>query len=249
MTSSEKVEKLLGDLKQDTSICEYLVTFPLEPFNDNEMGELWERMPKQWRDRKELQKRVKDLTGGHPALFQIICSYLYDLCKENIDKQTRKNKYESLNEWFYDKAKLILNGIWKSLTFEEQGMLLLVILYDLEGRVKRDRKYDLSGIRKSFREQDQVLDSLKNRNIITKTGTDINHEDIYDLTSSALKKWAINEIIIKGVNDDIVQREKLFLFVKQKDIDMIDQLFKELWDNKNAVKEFVIDLKEILFMA
>ena len=32
---------------------------------------------------------------------------------------------------------------------------------------------------------------------------------------------------------------------------MIDQLFKELWDNKNAVKEFVIDLKEILspFMA
>ncbi len=32
---------------------------------------------------------------------------------------------------------------------------------------------------------------------------------------------------------------------------MIDQLLKELWNNKNAVKEFVIDLKEILspFMA
>lgn len=251
MTSSEKVEKLLGELKEDTSICEYLVTFPLEPFNDNEMEELWERMPKQWRDRKELQKRVKDLTGGHPALFQIICYNLYDLCKENIDKQTRKNKYESLNERFYDQAKLILNGIWKSLTFAEQGMLLLVILYDLEGRVKRDRKYDLSAIRKSFREQDQVLDSLKNRNIITKTGTDINHEDIYDLTSSALKKWAINEIIIKDVNDYVVQREKIFLFVKKKDVDMIDQLLKELWNNKNAVKEFVIDLKEILspFMA
>jgi DNA-binding ferritin-like protein (Dps family) len=249
MTSSEKVEKLLGDLKQDTSICEYLVTFPLEPFNDNEMEELWERMPKQWRDRKELQKRVKDLTGGHPALFQIICSYLYDFCKENIDKQTLKNRFENLNEKFYEQAKLILNGIWKSLTSEEKGMLLLVILYDLEGRVKRDRKYDLSGIRKLFREQDQVLNSLKNRNIITKTGTDINHEYTYDLTSSALKKWAINEIIIKDVNDDVAQREKIFLFVNKKNIDMIDQLFKELWDNKNAVKEFVIDLKEILFMA
>ena len=126
MTSSEKVEKLLEELKEDTSICEYLVTFPLEPFNDNEMEELWERMPKQWRDRKELQKRVKDLTGGHPALFQIICSKLYDLCKENIDKQTLKNRFEKLNERFYDQAKLILNGIWKSLTFVEQGMLLLV---------------------------------------------------------------------------------------------------------------------------
>ena len=252
MTSSEKVEKLLEELKEDTSICEYLVTFPLEPFNDNEMEELWERMPKQWRDRKELQKRVKDLTGGHPALFQIICCNLYHLCKANIDKQTLKNSSENLNEQFYDeadlidKASLILNGIWKSLTSEEKGMLLLVILYDLEGRVKRDRKYDLSGIRKSFREQDQVLDSLKNRNIITKTGTDINHEDIYDLTSSALKKWAINEIIIKGVNDDIVQREKIFLFVKQKDVDMINQLLKELWNNKDVVKESVIDIKEIL---
>jgi hypothetical protein len=130
-------------------------------------------------------------------------------------------------------------------------MLLLVILYDLEGRVKRDRKYDLSGIKKSFREQDQVLKSLKYRKIITKTGTDINQEDIYDLTSSALKEWAINEIIIKGVNDDVEQRKKIFLFVKKKDVDMIDQLLKELWNNKNAVKEFVIDLKEILspFMA
>jgi hypothetical protein len=246
MTSSEKVEKLLGDLKEDTSICEYLVTFPLEPFNDNEMEELWERMPKQWRDRKEPQKRVKDLTGGHPALFQIICSYLYDLCKENIDKQTRINKYESLNERFYDQAKLILNGIWKSLTLAEQGMLLLVILCELEVRFKRDRKYDLSGIRKSFKEQSQVLKRLKYRKIIIKTGTDINQEDIYDLTSSALKKWAINEIIIKGVNDDVVQREKIFLFVKKKDVDMIDQLLKELWNNKDVVKGSVIDIKEIL---
>lgn len=251
MTSSEKVEKLLEELKEDTSICEYLVTFPLQPFNDNEMEELWERMPKQWRDRKELQKRVKDLTGGHPALFQIICSKLCDLCKENIDKQTLKNEYEELNEWFYNQAKLKLKAIWESFTTTEQGMLLLVILYDLEGRVKRDRKYDLSGIKKSFREQDQVLKSLKYRKIITKTGTDINQEDIYDLTSSALKEWAINEIIIKGVNDDVEQRKKIFLFVKKKDVDMIDQLLKELWNNKNAVKEFVIDLKEILspFMA
>jgi len=59
MTSSEKVEKLLEELKEDTSICEYLVTFPLEPFNDNEMEELWERMPKEYRERKELQKKSK----------------------------------------------------------------------------------------------------------------------------------------------------------------------------------------------
>ena len=90
---------------------------------------------------------------------------------------------------------------------------------------------------------------LKYRKIITKTGTDRNHEDIYDLTSYALKEWVINEIIIKDVDDDVAQREKIFLFVNKKNIDMIDQLFKELWDNKNAVKEFVIDLKEILFMA
>lgn len=251
MTSSEEVEKLLEELKEDTSICEDFVPFFLEPFNDNEMGELWERMPKQWRDKKELQRKVKDLTGGYPVLFQIICSYLYDLCKENIDKQTRKNKYESLNERFYDRAKSILSGIWKSLTRAEQGMLLLVILYDLEGRVKRDRKYDLSGIKKSFREQDQVLKSLKYRKIITKTGTDINQEDIYDLASSALKEWAINEIIIKGVNDDVVQRKKIFLFVKQKDVDMIEQLLEELWNSKDLVKESVIGIKEILslFMA
>lgn len=246
MTSSEKVEKLLEELKEDTSICEYLVTFPLEPFNDNEMGELWERMPKEWRDKKELQRKVKDLTGGYPALFQLTCYYLYDFCKANIDKQIRKKRGENLDGWFYDRAKLILNRIWKSLTFAEQGMLLLVILYDLEGRFKRDRKYDLSGIRRSFQEQDQVLKSLKYRKIITKTGTDINQEDIYDLTSSALKKWAINEIIIKDVNDDVVQREKIFLFVNKKDVDMIDQLLKELWNNKDVVKESVIDIKEIL---
>ncbi|MCL2930040.1 MAG: AAA family ATPase [Trichodesmium sp. MAG_R01] len=246
MTSSEKVEKLLEELKEDTSICEYLVTFPLEPFNDNEMEELWERMPKEYRDRRDLQKKVKDLTGGHPALFQIICYYLYDLCKVNIDKQTQKNKYENLNKWFYDQAKLILKGIWKSLTLAEQGMLLLVILSDLEGRIKRHRKYHLSGIRKSFREQDQVLNSLKYRKIITKTGTDRNHEDIYDLTSYALKEWVINEIIIKDVDDDVAQREKIFLFIKQKDVNMIDQLFKELWSSKDEVKESLVCLKEIL---
>lgn len=246
MTSSEKVEKLLEELKEDTSICEYIVTFPLEPFNNNEMGELWERMPKKWRDKKELQRKVKDLTGGHPALFQIICSYLYNLCETNIDKQIQKKRYENLNEWFYAQAKLILNGIWKSLNPTEQGMLLLVILSDLEGRFKRDRKYYLSKIRKLFREQDKVLNSLKDRKIITKTGTDINQEDIYDLTSSALKKWAINEIIIKDVNDDVIQWEKVFLFVNKKDVDMIDQLLKELWNNKDVVKESVIDIKEIL---
>ena len=252
MTSSEKVEKLLEELKEDTSICEYLVTFSLEPFNDNEMGELWERMPKEYRDRKELQKRVKDLTGGHPALFQIICCNLYHLCKANIDKQTLKNSSENLNEQFYDeadlidKASLILNGIWKSLTLAEQGMLLLVILSDLEGRIKRHRKYDLSGIRRSFREQDQVLNSLKYRKIITKNTTDIDGKDIYDLTSYALKEWVINEIIIKDVDDDVAQREKIFLFIKQKDVNMIDQLFKELWSSKDEVKESLVCLKEIL---
>ncbi|MDE5099850.1 MAG: hypothetical protein O4861_16550, partial [Trichodesmium sp. St16_bin4-tuft] len=246
MTSSEKVEKLLEELKEDTSICEYLVTFPLEPFNDNEMEKLWERMPKVYRERKELQKKVKDLTGGHPALFQIICYYLYDLCKVNIDKQTQKNKYENLNGWFYDRAKLILKGIWKSLTLAEQGMLLLVILSDLEGRIKRHRKYDLSGIRRSFREQDQVLNSLKYRKIITKTGTDRNHEDIYDLTSDTLKEWVVNEIIIKDVDDDVAQREKIFLFIKQKDVNMINQLFKELWNIKDEVKESLVFIKEIL---
>ena len=246
MTSSEKVEKLLEELKEDTSICEDLVTFPLEPFNDNEMEELWERMPKEYRERKELQKKVKDLTGGHPALFQIICYYLYDLCKVNIDKQTQKNKYENLNKWFYDQVKLILKGIWESFTSTEQGMLLLVILFDLE-LFKRHSQYDyLSVIRRSFREQDQVLNSLKYRKIITKNTTDIDGKDIYDLTSYALKEWVINEIIIKDVDDDVAQREKIFLFIKQKDVNMIDQLFKELWSSKDEVKESLVCLKEIL---
>lgn len=251
MTSSEEVEKLLEESKEDTSICENFVTFSLEPFNDNEMGELWEIMPKRWRDTKQLQRKVKDLTGGYPVLFHIICYKLWNLSQKNIDKQTLKNEYEELNEWFYNQAKLNLKAIWESFTPTEQGMLLWVILYDLKGRIKNIRKYDLSGMRKSFIEQDQILKSLKYRKIITKTGTDINQEDIYDLTSSALKEWAINEIIIKGVNDDVEQRKKIFLFVKKKDVDMIDQLLKELWNNKNAVKEFVIDLKEILspFMA
>ncbi|MEM1167626.1 MAG: AAA-like domain-containing protein [Cyanobacteria bacterium P01_H01_bin.35] len=250
ITSSERVEKLLEVLKEDTSICEYLVTFPLEPFNDNEMKELWERMPKQWRDKKELQRKVKGITGGHPALFQIICYDLYSLCRENIDKQTLKNRYEELDERFYDRAKLILNGIWKSFTQAEQGILLLVILSDLGGRVKNIRNYDLSGIRKSFREKDKVLNSLKNRKIITKT-ENINYEGIYDLTSSAFKEWVINEIIIKGVDEDVTQREKIFLFVKQKDVDMILQLLDELWKRKDAVKELAVGIKELLslFMA
>lgn len=246
ITSSERVEKLLEELKEDTSICEYLVTFPLEPFNDNEMRELWERMPKQWRDKKELKRKVKGITGGHPVLFQMICYDLYSLCRENIDKHTLKNRYEELDERFYDRAKLILNGIWKSLTQAEQGILLLVILSDLGGRVKNIRNYDLSGIRKSFREKDKVLKTLKNRKIITKTHTDINQEDIYDLASSALKEWVINEIIIKGADDDVTQREKIFLFVKQKDVDMILQLLDELWNRKDAVKELAVGIKELL---
>lgn len=246
MTSSERIEKLLQELKEDSSICEYIVPFPMEAFNDNEMGELWKRMPKQWRDKKELQSKVKGITGGHPALFQIICYDLYSLCRENIDKHTLKNRYEELDERFYDQAKLILNGIWKSLTQAEQGMLLLVILSDLGGRVKNIRNYDLSGIRKSFREKDKVLNSLKNRKIITKTHTNIHQEDVYDLASSALKEWAINEIIIKGADDDVTQREKIFLFVKQKDIDMILQLLDELWNRKDAVKELVGGIKELL---
>ncbi|MDE5108885.1 MAG: AAA family ATPase, partial [Trichodesmium sp. St17_bin3_1_1] len=251
MTSSEEVEKLLEELKKDTSICEDFVTFPLELFNDNEMGELWERMPKQWRDKKEIQRKVKDLTGGYPVLFQIICYDLWNLSQKNIDKQTLKNRYEELNERFYNQAKSKLKAIWESFTPTEQGMLLWVILSDLKGRIKNIRKYDLSGIRRSFKEQYQVLKSLKYRKIITKTGTDINQEDIYDLTSYALKEWAINEIIIKDVNDDVVQRKKIFLFVKQKDVDMIEQLLKELWNSKDLVKESVIGIKEILslFMA
>lgn len=168
------------------------------------------------------------------------------MCRENIDKYTLKNRYEELDERFYDRAKLILNGIWKSLTQAEQGILLLVILSDLGGRVKNIRNYDLSGIRKSFREKDKVLNSLKNRKIITKTHTDINQEDIYDLASSALKEWAINEIIIKGANDDVTQREKIFLFVKQKDVDMILQLLDELWKRKDVVKELAVGIKELL---
>ncbi|NEQ39859.1 MAG: ATP-binding protein [Okeania sp. SIO3I5] len=235
MTSSEKIEKLLQELKEDTSICEYIVSFSLEPFNNNEMRELWERMPEQWRDRKELYGQAKYLTGGYPGLFQIFCYYLWSLCRENIDQQTWNKRYEELYDRFYEQAKLMLNEIWKSLTQAEQGMLLLVILSDLEGRVKNVRKYDLSGIRESLREKDHVLNSLKIRKIITKTGTDINHKDIYDLTSFAFKKWVINEIIIKGVDQDVTQREKIFLFVKQKDVSMVRKLFDELWKSKDTI--------------
>lgn len=50
----EKVEKLFGELKEDILICEYFVIFFFELFNDNEMEELWERMLKEYRDRRVL---------------------------------------------------------------------------------------------------------------------------------------------------------------------------------------------------
>lgn len=248
MTCSQPVKQLVKDLRTEENLpYDHLMTVPLKPFHNSEMAKLWERMPNRWKDKRELQRKVENITGGHPALFQIICYNLYYIGKEKVDNETREREYEELEHQFYDEANLMLERIWKSLSEQEQGILLLVILYDLGGRIQNTRYYDLSGINKCFREQDSILKNLKLRKILKIIRKGIKEEDIYDLTASALKKWAIDEIILKHDDDAVKQREKVFLFVRQQDIDMMSNLFDQLWKMKGELMDLAkFGIKEIL---
>jgi len=235
MTSSQPVKQLVKELRlEDNLLYDHLMTVPLKPFDNYEMRELWKKMRGKLKDSKEVQRAVESITGGHPKLSQIVCYNLYYISTstKKVDNETLK---EQLEDEFYEQANLILESIWNSFSDEEKGILLLVILSDLEGRIKNTIYFDLKGVNKYFREQDWILKSLKLRKIIKKNHKGRNEDDTYDLTASALKKWAINEIIVKRDNYAVKQREKVFLFVRQQDINMMSDIFEQLWKMKSEL--------------
>ncbi|MFM6529458.1 MAG: ATP-binding protein, partial [Dolichospermum sp.] len=86
----------------------------LKKFGDLEIVQLWDRMPDLLKNREDLRRTAQEITGGYPALIQMLCFSLYNHHSIN-GEETVTSTPELLKSDFNNRAEQTLQSIWESL--------------------------------------------------------------------------------------------------------------------------------------
>ncbi|MFM6203101.1 MAG: hypothetical protein ACKPE1_28850, partial [Dolichospermum sp.] len=100
----------------------------LKKFGDLEIVQLWDRMPDLLKNREDLRRTAQEITGGYPALIQMLCFSLYNHHSIN-GEETVTSTPELLKSDFNNRAEQTLQSIWESLNDRQKILLTLIALY------------------------------------------------------------------------------------------------------------------------
>ncbi|MBD2778561.1 AAA family ATPase [Iningainema tapete] len=213
------------------------ISSPLKPFKDNELKILWEHMPTPWDQKQSLQRIVKEITGGHPALFQMLCYLLYNQLKQKgiPDIETLKADFENMTE------ELLFRRIWVSLNETQRMVMRLICLYSLEGKIDK-KHYDMKGVEDYLKNNYAILNNLKVSGFI-QSNRERNKES-YSFTASAMQQWVIREIVSNN-EGEIKERERVFGIMNQGQINKITQPIKWIRENPDVIKSVAGGFQEL----
>lgn len=201
----------------------------LKPLSDPEIDHLMAGMP----ITPTLRGLIREIAGGHPALLQIAGSLLY--------RELKTGKVPNAHAFardFEGITRPIFETIWKRCSQVEQALLMLMALFKLDGRLHRNKHFDLKGIEVIFSQHQRELTNLVERGVITKQnqpGMMISHQDLL-FTSSIMERWVIQELW--QTNHQLLKyRQKVFLnLLSHSQADQVTEAIKWISQHQDKVK-------------
>jgi hypothetical protein len=216
---------------------------PFKTFGNVEIVDLWGKMPDLLKQKEDLRKIVQEITGGYPALVQMLCFSLYNQLKDLTQEQTPTiETFKTLESEFNDFAEKTLRYIWESLNDTQKGLLILIALYDVRGKIDKKDYYvgDIEDILADSKYKSNI-ENLKTRGIIlfnsVKSEKNIKQKrEVYYFAASTMQEWVIREIA--GNNQtQVAERERIFLIMTKR------QLNTQFSNIKNAMNFIGENLK------
>lgn len=150
-------------------------------------------------------------------------------------------KETDLNDIFFrefeSNTRHIFQTIWKSCTEVEQTLLMLIALSISNGRLHKNRQFDLSGIDLIFTQRGRVLNNLEEQGVILHKINIENKQvqNVYSFTSSIMERFVIQEIW-NTENSDIQKRQKVFLkLMSHEQVEKVTRFTNWLWQHKELI--------------
>ena len=213
-------------------------------FGDEEINILLSKMPKILKQEKieDLRKNVQAVTGGYPALVQMLCFNLYNILEKKQKAQPfTTEEFKTLKSEFNGFAGKILRDIWESVNDIQKMLLMLIALYNLGGKID-NRKYDMSDVEDILTDSryKSKIEDLKARGIIlfniVKSERSVKQQkEVYYFAASAMQEWVIREIASNDP-EEVAQREKIFLIMSKGQVSKIKNLINYISENLETVK-------------
>lgn len=229
-----------------TNIQDYLL-YPsqsLKTFRDIEIDDLWNRMPDSLRNRENLRINVQRITGGYPALIQLLCFSLYN--HHSIHgEEAFTNTLELLKSDFNSRAEQTLEFIWRSLNDRQKILLTLIALYHVGGTIDR-RNYNISDIKNILTNSKHKsnLEELKKNGIILLDHVE-SENNIYYFAASVMQEWIIRKIANSNL-EEVVNREKVFFNMTREQLRNLTNGIQFISENFENVKNFAGGISTIL---
>jgi hypothetical protein len=213
-------------------------------FGDEEINILLSKMSQILEQEKieALRKNVQEVTGGYPALVQMLCFSLYNILKKKQKAQTfTTEELKTLESEFNGFAGKILRDTWESVNDIQKMLLMLIALYNLGGKID-NRKYDMSDVEDILTDSryKSKIEDLKARGIIlfnsVKSESNVKQQkEVYYFAASAMQEWVIREIASNDP-EEVAQREKIFLIMSKGQVSKIKNLINYISENPETVK-------------
>jgi hypothetical protein len=174
----------------------------------------------------EIREGIKEICGGYPVLLQNACYVIY-----NIWRSGKTLTVETFVENFSKATAHIFQIWWVSFSPIEQTLLMLIVLFRLDGRLNKNRRYDLSDLGRIFTQNERALQNLEYRGFIKRIESSLSNTIDYQFTSSMMEWWVLREIE-SDTEEKISSREKIFLsLMSRKQMDNIRTAIRWLGSN------------------
>lgn len=246
MTASKDLSEIASKDMQD-----YLpyMSKPLKTFGNIEIADLWSRMPDPLKNKEDLRKTVQEITGGYPALIQILCYSLYNNVTITHEGTPTIETFTTLESEFNDLAEKTLKYIWESLNDTQKILLTLIALYHVAGKIDK-KNYNVSDIEDILTKYKSDLGNLQKCGIILLHSVESERnikqkKEVYYFAASVMQGWIIREIA-KGDLAEVSKREKIFLIMTKGQLTNFTNGIKFISENFETVKNFAGGISTIL---
>ncbi|MFM6182283.1 MAG: ATP-binding protein [Dolichospermum sp.] len=211
----------------------------LKKFGDLEIVQLWDRMPDLLKNREDLRRTAQEITGGYPALIQMLCFSLYNHHSIN-GEETVTSTPELLKSDFNNRAEQTLQSIWESLNDRQKILLTLIALYHVGGKID-SINYNTSDIRNILTgsKHRSNLEILKTSGIILLDNVELKNN------ASVMQEWIIRKIA-NGDLEEVVEREQIFFGMTRRQLNNFRNGIRFIGENIEIVRNVAGGFSTIL---
>ncbi|MBN3883373.1 MAG: ATP-binding protein [Nostoc sp.] len=196
----------------------------LKPLNDKEIEQLLGVMPMTL----ALREAIREIAGRDPRLLQIAGFLLYVQLKTDREANQVSDVQAFIKNLETD-TRHIFQTTWNMCNEIEQTLLMLLALFDLNGRLHQKRNFDLGNIDLIFTQRGRELTNLEEQGVIIRKEDE--EKTVYSFASLMMQRWVVQEIW--NTNNALIQeREKVFIkLISHKQLSQINSI----WQHRNEV--------------